>query len=127
MLKKRININQWNQEGFTPLILAAFNGHLKIVRLLLDNGSKIDMKDIGGDTALISACSAGHEDIVKLLIYNGADVNAIGFDDTTPWLVSVIKNKTNIRLILETNGANTQEKHPWFLATKSFGFNLNNS
>lgn len=57
--------------GDTPLIFAANNGHLEVVRLLLTKGAK----DLYG--AIFNAASSGHIDIVKLLIEQGADLPAL--------------------------------------------------
>lgn len=39
----------------TPLHLAAYQGHLQIVELLIKNGAKLNAKDDEGDTALANA------------------------------------------------------------------------
>jgi ankyrin repeat protein len=56
--------------------LAAWNGHLEIVKLLLEHGADVNAKMEGLGTALHLAASNGHLEIVKLLLENGADVNA---------------------------------------------------
>ncbi|OWZ23575.1 Serine/threonine protein kinase [Phytophthora megakarya] len=38
--------------GWTPLMLATWNGHINVVRYLLDHGADVDAKDNGGSTAL---------------------------------------------------------------------------
>jgi len=59
------------------LVNASKNGHIDIVKLLLDNGA-----DVAGYKnqyyALTVACIDGYLDIVKLLIEAGSDVNAEG-------------------------------------------------
>ena len=52
---------------------AAKNGHLSIVKLLIERGIKIDEKNIKGQTALMYACKYGHFDIIKYLISNKCD------------------------------------------------------
>ncbi|KAL7939062.1 hypothetical protein V8C35DRAFT_276271 [Trichoderma chlorosporum] len=61
-------VNQKDRHNATALSLAADNGHLDIVQLLLANGA--DDKD---GEALSSAADNGHLDIVQLLLANGAD------------------------------------------------------
>jgi ankyrin repeat protein len=60
-----------------PLIVAARNGHIKIVELLLLRGADVNVRDKEqGTTALIAAAQQGHKEIVELLLKNGADINA---------------------------------------------------
>ena len=67
--------------GNVPLQVAARNGHLEVVRLLLEAG--VD-KDAGnGATALISAAGNGHLEVVQLLLEAGADKDAAMTDGAT--------------------------------------------
>jgi len=60
----------------TPLILASYNGHTEIVKLLLDAGGKIDAATTNKATALVLASLKGHAGVVKLLLDAGAKVTA---------------------------------------------------
>jgi len=67
----------------SPLMLASRNGHLQIVRLLLEDGSNINFSDGDGFTALTLACEYRCWDVVQLLAEYGADFtinNATGRD-----------------------------------------------
>jgi ankyrin repeat protein len=83
---KRELANAFSPDGFTPLGLAAFFGHLDTVELLLNNGAKIDVpsRNFLKAVPLRSASVAGHFEIAKLLIARGADVNARGEGAETP-------------------------------------------
>ena len=59
----------------TALMHASFQGHIDIVRLLLDAGADKSLRDVSGTTALIHASYVGHIDIVRLLLNAGADAH----------------------------------------------------
>ncbi|KAH7468744.1 Poly [ADP-ribose] polymerase tankyrase [Phytophthora ramorum] len=60
----------------TPLTLAAQNGHLECVRVLLANGARVDLGDKLKKTPLILAVKNGHTRVAAVLINGGANVNA---------------------------------------------------
>jgi uncharacterized protein len=68
-------------EGWTPLMTAAVEGFVEIVKILLKYGANPDIKQksndssFNGETALIKAARNGHEEIVEILLEAGANVN----------------------------------------------------
>ena len=56
--------------------LAAKNGHLDVMRLLLEAGADKDAATQNGYTALHFAAEQGHLDVMRLLLEAGADKNA---------------------------------------------------
>lgn len=58
--------------GRTALMIAATEGHLEIVRLLVEAGSDLNSSDAEGSTALSLARSYGHLDVAALLEAAGA-------------------------------------------------------
>ena len=66
-----IDANSPNEEGLSPLLIAASYGHTDIVRLLLDNCRKsinTTARDRSGSTALIIAVSHGYLDVVRVIL-----------------------------------------------------------
>ena len=57
-----------------------FEGHDKIVQLLLEKGAEVNAQGGHYGNALQAACSGGHDKIVQLLLERGAEVNAQGGD-----------------------------------------------
>jgi ankyrin repeat protein len=75
--------NQFGDDGFHPLGLACFFGHLEAARLLLDRGAAVNTvsRNENIQTAAIhaAAAAAGDEEtrfeLVKLVLDHGADPN----------------------------------------------------
>ncbi len=94
--------------GFTPVHLAAINGHYEIVRLLVEAGAGVNEKNLDGATALIKAVQGGHLAVVNLLIEAGADVNLkdeagsnalfLAQMNNRPDIVSVLIKKADVNL-----------------------------
>ena len=59
--------------GRTALMIAAAEGHLDVVRLLVEAGSDLNIVDAEGSTALSLARSYGNLDVAALLAEAGAD------------------------------------------------------
>ena len=60
--------------GGTPLMRAAFAGHVEAAALLIKSGAQVDAQNNEGSTALLMAAFFGHPEMVKLLLEKGADV-----------------------------------------------------
>lgn len=59
----------------TPLMEAAQEGHLDLVRYLLEyHHAQVNAQTQTGDTALTYACENGHTDVASLLLLYGADL-----------------------------------------------------
>ena len=55
------------QDGATPLFMAAWKGHLEVVRELVEAGADKSVQTNRGDTALSVAQRMGYHDIADLL------------------------------------------------------------
>ena len=71
-------INSSSRDGMTPLHLAAFFGHAKIVELLLAHDADVTARsrNANGHTPLQAALAGNFKLVAGLLIGAGADVNA---------------------------------------------------
>ncbi|XP_076268661.1 transient receptor potential cation channel subfamily A member 1-like [Rhynchophorus ferrugineus] len=93
------DINHQDNNKHTPLTLAAYFGHLEIVKELLGNKSpkvRVDVADVDGKTALSWACEFGHLEIIRLLIYKHADVNHQDEDKRTPLILAAANGHAEV-------------------------------
>ncbi|XP_026474601.1 ankyrin repeat domain-containing protein 17-like isoform X4 [Ctenocephalides felis] len=68
----------------TPLMEAAQEGHLDLVRYLLEVNADVHTQTQTGDTALTYACENGHTDVAELLLQYGADLEHESEGGRTP-------------------------------------------
>ncbi len=63
--------------GITPLMVAAEKGHEAVVKVLVEEGADLNLKDqVFGKTALMRAVEKGNVGAAKALIQGKADLNA---------------------------------------------------
>jgi ankyrin repeat protein len=68
LLAQGVDVNQKDEDGYTPLMKAVRSHKEGFVRLLLKNGADARVKASNGDTALHLACKAEDPTIVELLV-----------------------------------------------------------
>lgn len=66
-----------DEEGETPLLEAAEEGHCAVVEFLLERGAQINHQDDDGDTALMEAAEESRQDCVALLLRKGASLGVL--------------------------------------------------
>ena len=92
------------KDGVTPLWIAAQQGHLEVMKVLLEKGAVVDAKTNDGFTPLLIAAEYGHLEVVRMLLEKGANPNseALGF---TPLRIAEKKGHTDIVILLRKAGA----------------------
>lgn len=84
--QSRTRVNAVNPEGFTPLGLASFFGHADAVRVLLDFGAEVNLRQPSrfANTALDAAVAGNQADVVRILLAARGDPNARSEGGHTP-------------------------------------------
>ena len=96
--------DQEEDNGWTPLTYAVYDGDTEAVRLLVGADIRVSLEDV--TTALHIASGEAEREIVRLLLEAGADVNAEGWRYMTPLMVAAHNgNIAAVSLLLEY-GAN---------------------
>ena len=94
-----------NKYGVGPLNWAAWNGHLEIVRMLMDAGANKDARDEWGNTALHRAAENGHVKVVEYLVSKQCDKEAEDKDGRTPLIRAAEKAQAEVVRVLQERGA----------------------
>jgi uncharacterized protein len=105
--------NAWADDGFQPLGLASFFGHVEAARLLVERGAEVnsasrnDMKVMPLHSAVATGDPDARYELAKLLLEHGADPNARQQDDYTPLMAAEHHGDERLRRLLIEHGAET--------------------
>lgn len=114
-----------------PLLLAAQNGHVEAVEMLIKHGAVVNIKSQRHlrvdqyQTPLLAAAGKGHAKVLSVLLENGADVNAAIYGNRTPLCVAVENGNADVVLMLLEKGVDWSESEartdqtPFFIAVKN--------
>jgi ankyrin repeat protein len=102
----------WSPDGFQPLGLAVFFGHLEAARLLIDRGAKVDeparhaqIKAAPIHSATAAAEPAARYALTELLLDHGANVNAAQEGGFTPLHAAAQHGDFDLARLLLERGA----------------------
>eukprot|EP01067_Filipodium_phascolosomae_P001546 Filipodium_phascolosomae@DN2011_c0_g1_i1.p1 len=105
--KSGISTNVRDSAQWTPIMCAAYNGHIDIVSYLVDKNANVHAENQFKWTALHLAASRNHIDVVRLLIAAGANVNAADQDGHTALHAAASNPHTNVVRELLNAGADS--------------------
>ncbi|XP_056417469.1 ankyrin repeat domain-containing protein 49 isoform X2 [Hyla sarda] len=77
-------VNVADEDHYTPLHRASYNGHLAIVRKLIAKGANVHAVTLDGWTPLHSACKWNNTAVASFLLQHGANINAQTMGSLTP-------------------------------------------
>lgn len=101
--------DSFSEDGFTPLGLACYFGHEKIVRYLLQKGANPNLPSDNGFRVfpIHSAVSGNYFEITLLLIDNKAEVNVAQQSGVMPLHSAAQNGNVDILILLLEHGAQT--------------------
>jgi uncharacterized protein len=107
-----------HEKSVTPLIIVSNYGHLSIVKILINAGADVNLKNADGCSPLIIACDKGHENVVNELLKHKADANAATSNGEVPLQVAckignlkiveqLLKHKANVNVKITASNQST--------------------
>lgn len=115
LLRDGGDVNEGNEIGHTPLMVACTTENPVVVKQLLDSGASVLQRTPGDAYAPIHwavmhppSVPTNVVKILDLLIANGADVNAVGASGTSALMHAVWFGSTPVVEFLLKNGANSK-------------------
>ena len=110
LLRGSIEVNQRNNTGWTPLMLAAQEGHSGVAEILLARKADVSMAEDSGYTALHLSAQEGHLTVTKYLISAGADVAARRPEGATPLHLASQHGHSEVMVALIEAGADVDSR-----------------
>lgn len=103
-----------DENGWTPLHLAALNGQRPMIELLISLGASPNCRDNIGRSPLHLAAREGHYEAIRCLLDRGADVNARNKFGTTPLHEAAAMNRLDTAKLLISRGASVNAANSIF-------------
>jgi ankyrin repeat protein len=128
LLDSGVKTNMRGPDRNTPLMEAAYGGHVETVKLLLERGADLSIKKRDGATAwtltsnsqvldlfknveaLVTAAAEGNQTAVQDLMRKGTPVNALNRSGEAALHTASWQGRTEIVKLLLANGANPELK-----------------
>jgi len=97
LISRGFDVNDLESKGFngnTPLLQAALEGDLIMVKRLLD--AKVDLYAVNNDFngVLFNACYANNKEIITNVVKEGGDINDVNEEGTTALMYAASAGKT---------------------------------
>lgn len=103
-LERGVDVNGLNENGFTPLMMAASEDQPEIAQLLIDKGAKVNFVNSQGWTALTEAADEGALATAKVLLNAGADAHLKIKNDASPIRMAASEGHAQILQLLIDKG-----------------------
>jgi hypothetical protein len=104
-------VNAQTDKGDTLLMLAAYHGHLSVVRGLLRRGANPELANARGQTPLMGVAFKGDAAVARALLEGGARVDGADPDGKTPLTWATLFNRTEVIAVLDEFGADQERLH----------------
>ena len=126
IVQKGAIVNSSDRELITPLMVASNEGHLSLVRMLIDHGADVNQTDRINYTALHYACIKRHNHIVYELLSAGAALPSSSWTICHPLKLLVVSESYALAKTLIESGSyhlnvekwvatGNESKNKWFL------------
>jgi ankyrin repeat protein/ketosteroid isomerase-like protein/L-ascorbate metabolism protein UlaG (beta-lactamase superfamily) len=112
LIDKSADIYAANKYQRTPIFHAARKkGNIALIKILTENGAKLDFVSDMGMTLLHYAVQANDAESVRYFLSKGLDSNAVDYRGRTPLMIAAALESTDLVKVLVENGADIHARH----------------
>ncbi len=108
-IKGGIDVNHVGDNGWTPLMIASFNGNEGIARLLIERGAGIHARDDSGYSPIHWAAFNNFIEVTAILLRKGANPNSANRYGWTPLLQAAARGHAEVAEVLLAKGAHANQ------------------
>ena len=101
------------QFDWSPLCIASWKGHLRVVRYLVEQGADMEKAQSSGGTPLMAASWNGYLDVVRYLLEQGANRDKAINDGRTSLHFTASQGHLEIAKLLMVYGADLNTRNRW--------------
>jgi len=105
------DVNEKDDEGWTPIYYALKNDHPAVVEALITAGADLNTRDLYGQTPLSLAVVYSSLPVAELLIASGADMNTADTLGRTPLHNAAVKDRPEMVTLLVWCGADVNPRN----------------
>ena len=113
------DIDQADELGNIPLLLAVEKGHIGVLELLIKHEANLEVSDPDGFTPLIMSAELNHPELLQLLLDAGADIAAEDKAERTALDWAIIMQSAEAETILRENDAPSSAEKSFIAAIQT--------
>ena len=113
------DIDQADELGNIPLLLAVEKGHIGVLELLIKHEANLEVSDPDGFTPLIMSAELNHPELLQLLLDAGADIAAEDKAERTALDWAIIMQSAEAETILRENAAPSSAEKSFIAAIQT--------
>ena len=113
------DIDQADELGNIPLLLAVEKGHIGVLELLIKHEANLEVSDPDGFTPLIMSAELNHPELLQLLLDGGADIAAEDKAERTALDWAIIMQSAEAETILRENDAPSSAEKSFIAAIQT--------
>mgnify|MGYP000303630997 FL=1 len=113
------DIDQADELGNIPLLLAVEKGHIGVLELLIKHEANLEVSDPDGFTPLIMSAELNHPELLQLLLDAGADIAAEDKAERTALDWAIIMQSAEAETILRENDAPSSSEKSFIAAIQT--------